>query len=265
MFPPDEGPFTLSVNAEDVMKRDGVTARQQNAFPRTTLPMCEDCNGKLNERFERPAKPLVRGLVKGELSLDEQSVRTLALWFLKTWLLLAHPSSLDSEGGLASKRWNLDAVAEDLYGWMISGQTPPNSLSLWLLRVVKRSSGSSRENGIPLPTVVADGRVMKFQSFQFGMDFRAAGFLEVSLVYHPGWEIDHPLEAEQRAVRLWPLVRERALDLAAVPLTESDESHWVEVGTYHFENSAYTLLDRPPLKSVSTLFPLPPGAVRASW
>jgi hypothetical protein len=36
------------------------------------------------------------------------------------------------------------------------------------------------------------------------MEFLDAGFLDVELVYHPGWEIEHPLEVDGRAARLWP-------------------------------------------------------------
>jgi hypothetical protein len=43
-------------------------------------------------------------------------------------------------------------------------------------------------------SAIADGRTIQFRA-------RCAGvlFLDVSLVYHPGWEIEHPLKAADRA------------------------------------------------------------------
>jgi hypothetical protein len=40
------------------------------------------------------------------------------------------------------------------------------------------------------------------RSLQFRAKRAGVLFLDVSLVYHPGWEIEHPLEAAGRALRL---------------------------------------------------------------
>ena len=59
--------------------------------------------------------------------------------------------------------------------------------------------GDGPTRHIPLPTVVADGRKIEFRVKRAGLRS-----LDVSLLYHPGWEIAHPLEADGRALRLWP-------------------------------------------------------------
>jgi hypothetical protein len=52
--------------------------------------------------------------------------------FVKTRLLLVHPAARHGEPRMIQKSWDLDLVVDDLYGWMIDGSPPPDSVSMWL-------------------------------------------------------------------------------------------------------------------------------------
>ncbi len=227
--------------------------------------MCQVCNGKLNSRFEEPAKPVIRQLMAGARSLDPSATTTLALWLLKTWLLLAHPQAVDSEGGLEAHRWGPDPADEDLFGWAMTTSAPPTTLSLWLTRRDLRAPSVSEPRRVPLPTIIEEGRTIKFRSLQFGIDFANAGFLDISLVYHPGWEIRHPLETEGTALRLWPITEALPLDLTRLPATAPDEMTWLKGPRLRFGAGSYGGMSRDPL-GVDTNFLRPlPGVISLNW
>jgi hypothetical protein len=194
------------------------------------------------------------------LSLDDAEVFDFAQWVLKTWLLTAHPARRISDPGWneALEPWDLSAVPDDLYGWTVTGKNPPDGLSVWIARV--DPDVVSADSRIPLPTVVADGRTMKFQSFANGMHFLDAGFIDLHLVYHPGWQVEHPLESEGRAARLWPHSGD-SLDIAALPLLTEGQVSWYVGPNVHFEPGAYETVERPRLSIETPLefFPFPPG------
>jgi hypothetical protein len=49
------------------------------------LPVCEACNGVLNQKFEQPAKPHIRRLMRqdGNATFDGADAVNVARWFLK--------------------------------------------------------------------------------------------------------------------------------------------------------------------------------------
>jgi hypothetical protein len=98
-FPESEGPFTREVKGVPETKRDGVTVRTQTSLARVKLPCCDECNGILGQRFEHEAKPVVRRLMAadGQMELSREEVDILGICLLKTWLLLAHPASRDTD------------------------------------------------------------------------------------------------------------------------------------------------------------------------
>ena len=89
------------------------------------LPVCVACNSILGRRFEQPAKPRIRLLMDrdGDVVLSGPHAMDVARWFLKTWLLLAHPAAQESDPEVTPARWG--SGSGDLYSWMVTSQPPP--------------------------------------------------------------------------------------------------------------------------------------------
>jgi hypothetical protein len=266
-FPASDGPWVTYKGSRRVRKEDGTVRPPQSSALRITLPVCKvHCNAELDRRFEKGAKPVVRRLLGGDLALCAADSYTFALWVLKTWLLTAHPAAVASDPGWPTSDWDLSTIPEDIFGWTVDGRPPPAGLSVWMTRRTKSLRIEKRPGiRVPLPTVVADGTTVRFHSFARGIRFLEAGFLDVDLVYHPGWDVEHPLASEGRAVQLWPRDSADELDLGAVPLEDRDHVSWYGAPTVHFEDAAYAALPRAPLsaKTPLTFVPPPPGVVSA--
>lgn len=241
LWPVADGPYTTHRDGHAITKRDGYV-RSQTSSARFKLPMCPACNGVLNERFEVPAKPLIRRMLIDNEAVENADAEIVGLWFVKTWLLLTHPELLSSDPGWPSRPW--EPLDPSLHDWMINAGQPPLFVSSWLIKV-DRAKMAVATRHIPLPTVVVDGQTLDFRVLQFGL-----GSVEIHLAHHPGWSIDHPLEAEGRALRLWPPGGAR-LDLAGLPAVPGNEVRWLKGPTLHFEPKAYWATKRPPL-TVST-------------
>jgi hypothetical protein len=80
---------------------------------------------------------------------------------------------------------------------MITGEPPPSSLSLWIGWRPDQLHPS--KVAMQLPSVHADGRQYVFHVGQHGLRF-----LSITLLYHPGWPVEHPHERTGEVVRLWP-------------------------------------------------------------
>jgi len=167
--------------------------------------MCTSCNGLLNRRFEQPAKPLVRRLFGGPPlpRLTGTELAAVAAWLLKTWILLPHPEVFHAhpliDRAHLPMKWPSPAEPE-YYRWLITGDSPPAGLSLWLHRTGDlEGPAPGGDRRLVLPTVHESGRSIRFESHEVTLHG-----LTVTLAVHPGWPIDHPLELEGRAVRLWP-------------------------------------------------------------
>ena len=260
-FPDSEGPYTRLVDGRAETKRDEVTVRTQSSVERVKLPCCVECNGILEVRFERPAKSVVRRLMAtdGHTTLNAGEADALGLWLLKTWLLLAHPAARSSTPGRSPQRWDLSLVPTDIYDWTVNDRPAPTGFSVWTAREVQESGGTTPGRRIPLPRVVADGQTVAFQVFRC-----AVRFLDVTLVYHPGWLIAHPLELEGRAERLWP-TSGRAINFDALPPVASRDTVWMEGPTLTFAPGAFGSNDLRPLGSDwDPTFPPLPGVVFAA-
>jgi hypothetical protein len=222
--------------------------------------MCGPCNAGLAKRFEEPAKPLVRALFasEGNISFNMSEATIVGLWFVKTWVLLTHPACRHSEPALGPEPWSV--VPDDLYSWMVTGQTPPAALSVWLTKEDRRLEVLEIRH-LPLPTVVADGRETQFQALRFGLRS-----LQVSLVYHPGWEIEHPLEAERRAIRLWPRATGATADFTAMPAVAPRDTCWLKGPLLHFRDGVFGNAELPPLSADFDSQALPLGSVQlVAW
>jgi hypothetical protein len=116
---------------------------------------------------------------------------------------------------------------------MVKSEPPPDGLSVWATHEDHDAAAPDTARRIPLPTVVADDRTIRFQVIR-----SAVRFFGVTLAYHPGWGIAHPLEAEGRAVRLWPSPG-RSVDFADFPPVPTRETVWAVGPTLHFSPGAY--------------------------
>lgn len=259
MFPSSKGPYTWHVNGRPVMKRDG-SPRSHSALSRVKVPACRECNGILATRFELPAKPLIRRLFEadGHADFDGAEAHTVALWLLKTWLLLAHPAAIDSAPGVAPEGWG--DVHDDLWTWVVKDQPPPEGLSLWARRrPLIRPSGPLRH--IPLPTIAANGRETRFACKRAGV-----GFVDISLVYHPGWPIEHPLERDGHVLRLWPRDPDMPTRFSSLADTGEDIA-WLKGPRLHFFDGMFPHPELPPLSAdLNVMTDLPIQFLRmAAW
>ncbi|MCA0146732.1 hypothetical protein [Blastococcus sp. LR1] len=225
-YPGGPGPYGWFLNGEPLLRRDGATPVREQELTRVRLPACEECNSELNRRFEEPAKETLRGLFGTPTppALTAAETTAVALWFLKTWLLLPHPRVYYANTIIdrihRDMRWP-EPAPPDFYRWTVTGGSPPEGLSLWIYRARSETEDLSWRNGrrLVLPTVRQDGRTMRFASHEVTLHG-----LTVTLAVHPGWPIDHPLEADGRAVRLWPRLVTDALDLSGFPLVPREDS-----------------------------------------
>ena len=191
--------------------------------------MCSDHNGLLDQRFEHTAKPVIRQLLdaKGSIVLNAADAEVAGVWYLKTWLLLAHPQVVWTQPGWSAPPW--EPVPVDLYSWMVNGQPPPGGLSVWAFKQSTDEVPDDETRRIFLPAIVVDGTRTKFQAFRFALDG-----VEVHLVFHPGWEMDHPLERDDSAIKLWPPSPGEPADFAALRVVKRDEFRWADGPTFVF-------------------------------
>jgi hypothetical protein len=239
----------------------GASLKVSDPLLGTTVPACLRCSTALSDRFERAARPAVESLRQGELRLRPPWARAFFLWVLKTWLLTAHPAARAPDPRSSLVRFDLAEVPDEIYGWLVEAKPPPPGLSLWATRSA-RTGVDGDEYRIPLPTITADGRTTRFQGFTARLDLLDAGVLEVDLVYHPGWKIDHPLERDGRAARLWPRDGRRVVDIGALSVLESRELSWFRGPRLVFAPRTYRRQARDPLSaetSFSFFPPFPPG------
>lgn len=242
--------YSLEIGGQPELSRDGHKWTQES-FPRVKLPCCDDrndrtgCNNKLNKRFEQPAKEIIHRLFSdGSTDLASNEMHRAGLWLLKTCLLLVHPEARQrARDWIPLPRWNLTTIPSDIYSWMVNNQSPPVGLSVWISQVRDPEPGEPPSRQVLLPTVVADGCSTQFQGNRC-----AIRFLGIDLVYHPGWAIEHPLEADGRAVRMWPCSGSSTVNIAGLPAVSRQAIAWATPGPeVHFAPGMYEEANLPPL------------------
>lgn len=213
-----------------------------------TLPCCAGCNAALAARFEVPARPIIQRLLDHSNSkLDAAEAKLAGYWFLKTWLLLAHPERKLSFFGFTLPSWPPGRGA--LYSWLANGREAPEGLSLWIFKrgPLGDPTNESERLAIELPTIVVDTEVNKFSSFRFSLMA-----FDVSLVYHPGWRIEHPFEASGAVVRLWP-APDHPVDFGQLQAVDPSRFNWAEGPTITFTRGSYDTFVPPVLASNTDL------------
>jgi hypothetical protein len=169
------------------------------------------------------------------------------------------PAARESDPDVTPARW--DSVSDDLYGWMVAHEPPPTGLSIWVARRADQGPEPAETRHIPLPTVIADRKTIQFRAKRAGVQF-----LDVSLVYHPGWEIEHPLELDGRALRLWPRAADAEADFASLPPVHPKVMGWLRGPTLHLLPGALVSANLPPLSpSFDPMELLPQFASGGGW
>ena len=74
----------------------------------------------------------------------------------------------------------------------------------------------------------------------------------VTLVYHPGWWIDHPLEIEGAAARMWPRQRTEPVKFTAMPRASTRDPRWLDGPRLTFSDAAYDAARMPRLSASMT-------------
>ncbi|MFH8253188.1 hypothetical protein ACH3VR_22675 [Microbacterium sp. B2969] len=220
-----QGPFTTSRAGVPYTKRDGKTPLTADALFGVHVPACEECNAALDTTIEKPAKPVVRRLLThadsmGELILSADDCAALARWLLKVGLLSAHPAAEHDHPGLQRDTGvpRLATIRPEWLDWIRTGAAPPDGFSVFLTRRDLRGEDPAAEieQHIILPKLVVDGEDRDFMSRSFGF----AG-VNVAIVWHPGWPLQHAQVDAGRAVLLWPHPDE--VDFGAVPQVSPKE------------------------------------------
>jgi hypothetical protein len=239
-FPLALGPYTTT-------SPRGITTDEK--FDAVKLACCRACNDRLNERFEDlTAEPVMRLLTQDEPSLDAAQTRLAALWFLKTWSLLSHPrSEYQPSTPAPTVRWH--GVPQSVWSWTVQDEDPPAGLSAWAFRHRQEGDGSesSPTARLELPRVVADDMDQQFYVHDLTLER-----INVSVVWHPGWPIEHPAAAAGEAMRLWPLAAGATID--RLPELHQRPIRWATGPVLRFLPDTYD----------GTLPPLTPGVPPAS-
>lgn len=195
------GPYPWELSGRPIVRRGGEPLAPMQ-MARVKLPTCAQCNNTLERRFERAAAPLVTRLFsEPDLVVDNAAdVELIALWLVKTWLLLSHPAIHYSEPLINELDIIRDrkALPQSCYQWLVNGGDAPDGLSLWVFKSAPDDEHAVRPI-VPLPVVHADDVVVRFQAHEVTLHG-----LTIALVYHPGWPVHHPAERAGRALQLWP-------------------------------------------------------------
>lgn len=212
--------------------------RTQSTVARAKLPVCIPCNSLLEQRFEAPAKALVRQLLDPTTtrSFDPSQATTLAVWLLKTWLLLAHPSTIYSGPGFSPAVW--EGAPNEVFRWTVTGEDPPSGLSLWIARAHDVTRRTADPVHVPLPTVVAGSTRVAFRSKRVGI-----ADLDINVAFHPNWDIELPQGAGHR---LWPAAP-ASLEVGGLVTEATTAFAWLEGPTVRFAPGAYGSEALPPI------------------
>lgn len=214
-----------AVNSKPVLNRQGRPIHHP-ARQRVLLPVCTDCNRKLNNRFEKPAKPIIEALATNGWSgsFDETEWQTVGLWWAKVLLMLGHPKARVADNRLNDIAVRFDNAPPD-YTWMINGNPPPSYLSLWVFRGAIIETDPEFMMILPNDVAMTDGTNALCHELSLVTEGLCA-----TVVSHPGISIDHPLVQRQDS---WELLHNppKRGDLSNFATLAGKAVAWVQGGT----------------------------------
>ena len=159
--------------------------------------------------------------------------------------MLSHPDAVNSSPTIPGERWDPTILPNiDLYSWMVTDEPPPPCLSVWLSRADPEVPARQHKPVMFLPTVVTDGR-----SARFMVRRQVLRTWEITLLCHPEWPVNHPLEAAGEVVRLWPPPGQPR-DLTKLPTIEPFAVQWCDGPHLWFAPGAYPSHSLPPLSDI---------------
>lgn len=214
----NEGPFTVEFGGIPCTSRGGAILTLPS-LANIHVPMCATCNNRLNTNLEEKAKPVVRRFTLGPESapwpyLSAEECGALARWFLKVCLLSKHPDAQEDAPQLDENPvvQRLSFMDVQWLDWMRVGTNPPDSFSVYANRESTDPQTPVAEEALMIfiPHVTVGTMDLHLQTWSIDL----FGLL-VTVVWHPGWPILHPLVATGRAFTLWPAPEPR--DFADLP------------------------------------------------
>lgn len=245
----EQGPFSTLKNGSPLTKRDGVTPQTTVALPGIHVPMCSTCNNRLNSLIEVPAKGPIRRLIPwvephNWPNFDSQERLDAARWFLKVALLMAHPEAVHDNPKVQVSPGAAAYFEDSCLDWMRNEDLPPEDFSVYVTRRPVSGEVSPPDNKMELeiPSVVVDGVDLHYMFRTFGMRG-----LDVAVVWHPGWDLRHPLVEEGRAIQMWP--GSAAVNFSGMPVVHPDEFRFVDahITSIHFTKEMFKNVTKSPL------------------
>jgi hypothetical protein len=102
----EAGNYVWEISDNLVRTRAG-ELRIHNTAGSIKLPVCSECNGILNHRFEEPAKAIIEQIMDsgGKVELSREDLEVAGRWFLKTLCFIGHPEAVWSEPASISRQW----------------------------------------------------------------------------------------------------------------------------------------------------------------
>jgi hypothetical protein len=114
---------------------------------------------------------------------------------------------------------------------------------VWVSKRAEESAHEPEPRMLPLPTITLANRNIRFRVKQMGIRR-----LDVTLAFHPGWDIAHPLEAEGRAIRMWPpVVGMGGADFRGLPAVHARDTIWMDGPRLRFAPGRYEQGGLPPI------------------
>ncbi|MCR2799487.1 hypothetical protein QNO21_10150 [Microbacterium sp. zg-Y818] len=236
--------FGWSSNGEALLNRDHEPLHLPER-QRLLVPACADCNANLNTRFEQPAKEVVRRLAPntwtGAAKANEWAA--VGMWFAKILLLATHPLALHQHPEINKHRIIGDWETED-FAWLIGGTPPPPGLSLWAFRADREKGAPAARVFLPKVVQLDDGSTTRFPMTMITLEG-----ICLTLVSHPGWDIEHPLVAGGAA---WELLHSAHKgDLADLPLLPFNAVTWRRPNTVVLADGLRLDGTLPPLGAIT--------------
>lgn len=237
-------PFAWSSNGEALLNRDDAPLHFGKR-QRLLVPACRSCNAILDTRFEKPAKEIVRRLASNSWvgEADAQEWAAVGLWFAKILLLATHPLALHQHPEINKHRIVGDWETED-FSWLIDGAPPPDALSLWAFHAEHEKGTPTARVLLPKVVQLDDGTTTRFPMTMITLEG-----ICLTLVYHPGWAIEHPLVANGSA---WELLHSAPNgDLGDLPLLPLNAISWHRPSTVVLAGGLRLDGSLPPLGTIT--------------
>lgn len=198
---------------------NGITLENSEGKPiqlqqqtRVLLPVCQECNNALNDRFEQPAFDAISQLStnrwKGQLSSSEW--RNVGMWWAKVGLMLGHEAARYDHKVLNERALRFSNKAPD-YTWMVNNTPAPSDLSVFIHHTSMEPGDTESVLDLPRHIERSDGSTGLSHLYQILIPD-----ICISVVSHPGMTIKHPLVERGDA---WELLRgaPEGGDLGALP------------------------------------------------